>query len=113
VPVHIARERNRILRNLAAEKKQTFMHSFVGQTLQAITLSSTEEKGPCGDGRLARPAEQSEASPTTDPHFTEALTDNYLKLDVKGSQDPKRWLRDRIVAVDQDVLIGVATKAAC
>ena len=31
VPVHIARERNRILRELAAEKKLAFMRSFIGQ----------------------------------------------------------------------------------
>src|SRR5256885_3332935 len=39
VPVHIARERNRILRDLAAEKKLSFMRSFVGKTVDAITLN--------------------------------------------------------------------------
>ena len=39
VPVHIARERNRILRDLAAEKKLEFMRSFVGKTVEAITLN--------------------------------------------------------------------------
>src|SRR5579864_4626849 len=40
VPVHVARERNRILRELAAAKKLAFMRSFVGAALQAITLSA-------------------------------------------------------------------------
>ena len=31
VPVHIARERNRVLRELAAQKKREFMQSFVGR----------------------------------------------------------------------------------
>ncbi len=31
VPVHIARERNRVLRELAAQKKRAFMQSFVGR----------------------------------------------------------------------------------
>src|SRR5271169_570817 len=33
VPVHTARERNRVLRELAAQKKWEFMHSFVGREL--------------------------------------------------------------------------------
>ena len=39
VPVHIARVRNRILRDLAEEKKLNFMQSFTGQKLEAITLN--------------------------------------------------------------------------
>ena len=31
VPVQVARERNRILRDLAAEKKQAFMRIFIGK----------------------------------------------------------------------------------
>jgi threonylcarbamoyladenosine tRNA methylthiotransferase MtaB len=40
VPVHMARERNRILRELAAEKKRAFMRQFVGQKIQAIKLQT-------------------------------------------------------------------------
>src|ERR1700747_664383 len=32
VPVHLARERNRILREIAAEKKLAFMRSFIGRS---------------------------------------------------------------------------------
>src|SRR5579864_5224421 len=72
VPVHIARERNRILRELAAEKKLAFMRSFVGQTVDAITLNVTghDDAG----------------------EFTEALTDNYLKLRLRGTHEANRWL---------------------
>ena len=38
VPVHVARERNRVLRDLAAEKKLAFMSRFVGQRIEIITL---------------------------------------------------------------------------
>ena len=41
VPVHLARERNRILRELAAEKKLAFMRSFIGKKVDAITLNVT------------------------------------------------------------------------
>ena len=39
VPVQVARERNRILRELASEKKLAFMRGFVGRALDVITLS--------------------------------------------------------------------------
>ena len=71
LPVHIARERNRILRELAAEKKLAFMRTFVGKTLEAITLNVI---GGASEGE-----------------FTEALTDNYLKLRLRGRHHPNRW----------------------
>jgi threonylcarbamoyladenosine tRNA methylthiotransferase MtaB len=71
LPVHIARERNRILRELAAEKKLAFMRTFVCKTLEAITLNVI---GGASDGE-----------------FTEALTDNYLKLRLRGRHHPNRW----------------------
>ncbi len=72
VPLRIARERNRILRGLAGEKKQAFMQSFVGKTVEAITLD------------------------VFDGGSTEALTDNYLKLRLTGYHEPNRWLRARV-----------------
>jgi threonylcarbamoyladenosine tRNA methylthiotransferase MtaB len=82
VPVRVARERNRILRELAAEKKLAFMRSFVGKSVEAITLNVT---GSDGEGE-----------------FTEALTDNYLKLRLQGRHDPNRWQS----AVVKDVVNG-------
>ncbi len=76
VPVQIARERNRVLRELAAQKKREFMQSFVGRELEAITLTHC------------------------DGEFTEALTDNYLKLRVRGARMPtSSLLRSMIEAV--------------
>jgi threonylcarbamoyladenosine tRNA methylthiotransferase MtaB len=86
VPGHLARERNRILRELAAEKKQAFMRKFVGQKIEAITLNLTSE--------------------TADGTCTEALTDNYLKLQVKGKHQPNRWLKTEISSVGNDHLVG-------
>ena len=82
VPVHVARERNRVLRELAAQKKQTFMQSFVGRELEAITLTHF------------------------DGEFTEALTDNYLNLLVRGEHNPNTLLRSRVEAVEDDTLLG-------
>ncbi|HET9307765.1 MAG TPA: MiaB/RimO family radical SAM methylthiotransferase [Candidatus Sulfotelmatobacter sp.] len=82
VPVHVARERNRILRELASEKKLAFMRGFVGKSLEAITLNVT---GNDPDGE-----------------FTEALTDNYLKLRLRGRHGPNRWQPARV----KDVVSG-------
>ena len=87
VPVHIARERNRVLRELAAEKKLRFMRSFLEKEIDAITLNIS--------GSSAREA------------FTEALTDNYLKLRVRGRHFPNQWLRARIIDVVNGSLIGM------
>ncbi len=82
VPVQIARERNRILRELAATKKLFFMNNFVGRSVQAITLAVS---GTDADGE-----------------FTETLTDNYMKLRLRGRHGSNRW----IVAEVQRVVDG-------
>ncbi len=87
VPVHLARERNRILRELAAEKKLAFMRGFVGREVDAITLSVV---GSDADGE-----------------FTEALTDNYLKLRLRGRHEANRWLRAEIEDVVDGALVGM------
>ena len=86
VPVHIARERNRILRELASEKKLAFMRSFVGKTLEAITLNVV---GNDSDGE-----------------FTEALTDNYLKLRLSGRHEANRWQTASVENVVNGSLVG-------
>jgi threonylcarbamoyladenosine tRNA methylthiotransferase MtaB len=86
VPIQVARERNRILRDLAAEKKLAFMQSFVGKELQAITLNVTANGG--------------------DGDFTEALTDNYQKLYLKGHHAPNRWITAHIEEVGNGAFVG-------
>jgi len=86
IPVHVARERNRILRELATEKKLAFMRSFNGKKVDAITLNVT---GHDATGE-----------------FTESLTDNYLKLRLRGRHVPNRWLRAQIDDVVDGALTG-------
>ncbi|MGA2020233.1 MAG: tRNA (N(6)-L-threonylcarbamoyladenosine(37)-C(2))-methylthiotransferase MtaB [Candidatus Sulfotelmatobacter sp.] len=88
VPVHVARERNEILRDLAASKKQTFMQSFVGMRLDAITLSAVHARA--------------------DSDFTEALTDNYQKLYLKGRHEANQWISAHIGQVEDGALMGNA-----
>src|SRR5437867_7140838 len=102
VPLHVARERNRILRHLADEKHGLFMRSFIGKTIEAITLKTV-----VGTGALGGPAEQSSAEgfqPSST--FTSALADNYLKLRLHGYHQPNHWISAKIASVDGDTLTG-------
>jgi threonylcarbamoyladenosine tRNA methylthiotransferase MtaB len=84
VPLHVARERNRILRELAAGKKQRFLESFVGRTVEAITLSCE----------------------STAENSTEALTDNYLGLVLPERIDANQWVVARVARVEDGNLVG-------
>ncbi len=86
VPVQVARERNKILRDLAAEKKLAFMRSFIGKPLEAITLNVTHNN--------------------SGGEFTEALTDNYQKLYLRGRHEPNRWITAQIEAAEDGGLVG-------
>jgi len=82
VPVAVARERNRVLREIASKKKGAFMRSQVGTVVEAITLQSGEAA------------------------FTEALTDNYLKMKISGHHAANRWLDVEIEGVDGEMFLG-------
>ena len=82
IPVRLARERNRILRELASEKKLAFMKSFAGKTIQAITLNVFSGE------------------------YTEALTDNYLKLRIRGKLPANHWIEAIVHEVVGGALVG-------
>jgi len=86
VPVHVARERNRILRELAAEKNLEFRRRFVGQSLDVITLQAGDEAS------------------------TEALSDNYLKISLAGRHAANVWMQVEIEGVGDENLLAVETK---
>ena len=85
VPVHVARERNRILRELAGAMKRAFQQQFVGTRLPSITLSVQH-----GD-------------------HTEALSDNYQKVLIPGRHTPNQWISPTISAISGDALIAEPT----
>jgi threonylcarbamoyladenosine tRNA methylthiotransferase MtaB len=88
IPVNIARERNRILRAIVAEKKDAFMSAFVGKRIDAITLNLS--------GR------------DPDGEYTEALSDNYLQMRLQGNHQPNCWIPARVERVRDGALVGVA-----
>jgi threonylcarbamoyladenosine tRNA methylthiotransferase MtaB len=82
VPVHVARERNRVLRELAAEKNLEFRRRFVGRTLDVITLHH-------GNGET-----------------TEALSDNYLKVSVTGKYPSNTWMQTHVTDLSLEGLLA-------
>jgi threonylcarbamoyladenosine tRNA methylthiotransferase MtaB len=82
VPVAVARERNRVLREIASTKKAAFMRSLVGTVVEAITLQSGGAD------------------------FTEALTDNYLKTKISGLHEANRWIHVKVEGVNGEMLLG-------
>jgi len=86
VPASVARERSRLLRQLAEQKKTAYMRSFLGTMVEAITLR--EESGASSVG------------------MTNALTDNYLKLMVEGRHEANQWISVRVKGVASDALVG-------
>ncbi len=82
VAVPVARERNRVLRELIQEKKLTFQRSFVGKTLSTITLTHF------------------------DGQHTESLTDNYQKLFVSGRHQANQIRPAIVESVSAEGMFG-------
>lgn len=100
VPVHVARERNRVLRDLAAQKKLAFMRSLIGNEIEAITLRGADSAGKSPFDSCSGQVRATQA------FSTEALTDNYLKLHLEGQHEPNRWVRVSIEGIVDDALAG-------
>jgi threonylcarbamoyladenosine tRNA methylthiotransferase MtaB len=73
VPIPVRKDRNRILRELAASKNRAFREAMIGKTLSAVTL---HEPGT-------------------------ALTENYLKLELAHYREPNRVVEVRIGSVSE------------
>ena len=82
VPVTVARDRNRQLREIAGAKKRAFARALVGSTVEAITLQARSRD------------------------FTEALTDNYLKMRVSGELRANQWLQVGVDNTEGEILVG-------
>ena len=87
-PVQRARERNRILRELASVKKRRFQEQFIGKTLRALTLTHCDHHDPGGR--------------------TEALTNNYQKLWLAGALPANQMLTAHIHSIEGEALVGEA-----
>jgi threonylcarbamoyladenosine tRNA methylthiotransferase MtaB len=82
IPVAVARERNRLLREVASRKKAAFMQSLVGTVVEAITLQSGGAE------------------------FSEALTDNYQKMKISGHHEANRWIDVNVEGGEGEMLLG-------
>ena len=88
VPVAVARERNRILRELSAQKNLEFRRRFLGGMLEAITLQAGDDL------------------------FTHALTDNYLKARIPGRHQPNQWMKVEVSEIAAEDMVVVAQSEA-
>ncbi len=86
VPVHVARERNRVLRELAAEKNRAFRQSLVGRPLEVITLQAGGAD------------------------WTEALSDNYVKVRLAGRHAANKLLKVDVTGMGDEDLVAVAAE---
>jgi threonylcarbamoyladenosine tRNA methylthiotransferase MtaB len=82
VPVAVARKRNGLLREIASQKKTAFMRSLLGTMVEAITLQSGGTE------------------------FTEALTENYLKIRIPGRYPANRWMDVKVEGIDGEMLVA-------
>ncbi len=82
VPVALARERSHKLRELGREKKLAFMKSFLGATVEAITLHGFDDK------------------------YTDALSDNFISVRLAGKHEANRWIQARVEGIEDDGLIA-------
>jgi threonylcarbamoyladenosine tRNA methylthiotransferase MtaB len=79
----VIRERGRILRELAAEKNRSFREAHLGRTLRVLTFGESTAEG------------------------TLSLTDNYLKVRLRGERLPaNQWVKARIVSTGDGCLIA-------
>jgi len=76
VPMPVRKERNRVLRDLAAAKNRAFREHFVGRTLSAVTLHE-----PCA-----------------------ALSTNYLKIRLETAHEANRLVSVEVTGVTDDAL---------
>jgi tRNA A37 methylthiotransferase MiaB len=86
VPVQVARERNKVLRDLAAAKNLAFRRRFLGRSLSALTLQV---------GR--------------DDH-TEALSDNFLKIRLAGRYPPNTWVQAEVLEIAEEDMVAEAAE---
>jgi threonylcarbamoyladenosine tRNA methylthiotransferase MtaB len=83
VPAPVKRERNRILRELAAEKGAAFRRSLLGNTLSVVTLEEPDEES------------------------TVALSDNYVKVRIAGERIPSNQIVEvQACGVEGDFVVG-------
>jgi tRNA A37 methylthiotransferase MiaB len=82
----VARERNRVVREIGARKNREFRQRFVGTTVDAITLQAGDEQ------------------------FTEALSDNYLKIKLIGRYPANRWMNLEVKENGMEDMVAVVAE---
>jgi len=83
VSPRIGKDRNRILRDLIAEKNHRWREQFIGREIEAITLHTNSD------------------------HTTEALSNNYVKVQIAGEVKSNELVRVAVDSLTEDGFSGI------
>ena len=112
----VMKDRSRELRALAAKKNAAFRAAHIGKMLRVLTLNKQAMDESCSPGLQTRGISPQGNTPASEEAgynpavWTEALSDNYLKVRVRGSW-PANALLDVRIEVDGGTYL-LATAAA-
>jgi threonylcarbamoyladenosine tRNA methylthiotransferase MtaB len=97
VPARVIRNRARELRALAQRKSDAFRKDQIGRQLRVLTLRSAESRH---DSASVDPLPHQESD------YTPALSNNYLRVRLRGHWPPNQWMNVRVQSVEKSDLIG-------
>jgi threonylcarbamoyladenosine tRNA methylthiotransferase MtaB len=90
VPGTVIKRRARELRALAEKKSAAFRHSQIGRTLRVLTLRPDDDPNP---------------------RSTPALSSNYLRVRIQGTNPANLWLNVKISSEEDDCLLARTVSA--
>jgi threonylcarbamoyladenosine tRNA methylthiotransferase MtaB len=97
VPAEVIKNRARELRARGQKKSDAFRREQVGRQLRVLTLRSPESR---------HDPESVEILPHKERDYTPALSNNYLRMRLRGHWPANQWMNVRVQSVDGSDLIG-------
>ena len=97
VPASVIKNRARELRALGQRKSDAFRKEQVGRQLRVLTLHSAESR---------HESASAETLPHQESDYTPALSNNYLRVRLRGHRAANQWMNVRVQSVEKSDLIG-------
>jgi threonylcarbamoyladenosine tRNA methylthiotransferase MtaB len=97
VPAEVIKNRARELRALGQKKSDAFRREQVGRQLRVLTLRSPESR---------HDPESVETLPHKERDYTPALSNNYLRMRLRGHWPANQWMNVRVQSVEENDLVG-------
>jgi threonylcarbamoyladenosine tRNA methylthiotransferase MtaB len=96
----VIKNRARELRALGEKKSAAFRNQQIGTKLRVLTLRSAKEHPRQEEGTA------DEIFPDHESAYTRALSNNYLRVGLRGRLPANQWINVRVTAVEGNDLIG-------